>query len=168
MRLAVASTTAKAYISLLSLDRQLQVTRQTTESRLEALRIAGDRASLGYISQLELTQAQSEYEAAAQLIPELEQAIRQQENAVRLLLGAQPGPVIRGRHFDEIASPALPMAIPSELLRRRPDIRQAELLLAASDLNLDAERDRFLQQAQLSASIGQLFVNSLDYDPVRV
>ncbi|MCQ2031223.1 efflux transporter outer membrane subunit [Stutzerimonas zhaodongensis] len=168
VRLAVASTTARAYISLLSLDRQLQVTRQTTESRLEALRVARDRASLGYTSQLELTQAQSEYEAAAQLIPELEQAIRQQENAVRLLIGEQPGPVTRGCRFDEIAFPLKPTALPSELLRRRPDIRQAELLLAASDLNLDAERDRFLPQVQLSASIGQLFVNSLDYDPVRV
>ena len=168
VRLAVVSTLVRAYISLLSLDYQLQVTRQTAESRQEALRIAGDRASLGYTSQLELTQAQSEYEAAAQLIPELEQAIRQQENAIRLLTGTLPGAVTRGSHFDTIALPAVPAALPSELLRRRPDIRQAELLLAASDLSLDAERDRFLPQVQLSANIGQLFVNALDYDPERV
>src|SRR5690606_19808302 len=71
VRLAVASTTARAYVSLLSLDRQLHVTRETLESRRQALRVAEDRASLGYTSQLELTQAQSEYEATAQLLPQL-------------------------------------------------------------------------------------------------
>lgn len=168
VRLAVASTVARAYISLLSLDQQLFVTRETTESRHEALRIAEDRASLGYTSQLELTQAQSEYEAAAQLIPQLQQAIRQQENAIRVLTGQLPGPVPRGGSFDALRPPQVPSLLPSALLRRRPDIHQAELLLAASDLNLDAARDRFLPQVQLSASVGQLFVNALDFDPVRV
>ncbi|MBA1277259.1 MULTISPECIES: efflux transporter outer membrane subunit [Pseudomonadaceae] len=168
VRLAVASTTARAYVSLLSLDRQLYVTRETVESRQQALRVAEDRASLGYTSQLELTQAQSEYEAAAQLLPQLKQAIREQEHALRLLTGALPGAVQRGAGLLAIEPPDVPVALPSELLRRRPDIHQAELLLAASDLNLQAQRDRFLPQVQVSASLGQLFVNSLDYDPVRV
>ncbi len=168
VRLAVASTTARAYVSLLSLDRQLHVTRETLESRRQALRVADDRASLGYTSQLELTQAQSEYEATAQLLPQLQQAIREQEHAVRLLSGALPGAVQRGAGLLAIEPPAVPGVLPSELLRRRPDIHQAELLLAASDLNLQAQRDRFLPQVQVSASLGRLFVNSRDYDPVRV
>ncbi|WP_213909031.1 efflux transporter outer membrane subunit [Stutzerimonas nitrititolerans] len=168
VRLAVASTTARAYVSLLSLDRQLHVTRETLESRRQALRVAEDRASLGYTSQLELTQAQSEYEATAQLLPQLQQAIREQEHAVRLLSGALPGAVQRGAGLFAIEPPAVPGVLPSELLRRRPDIHQAELLLAASDLNLQAQRDRFLPQVQVSASLGRLFVNSRDYDPVRV
>lgn len=168
VRLAVASTTARAYVSLLSLDRQLHVTRETLESRRQALRVAEDRASLGYTSQLELTQAQSEYEATAQLLPQLQQAIREQEHAVRLLSGALPGAVQRGAGLLAIEPPAVPGVLPSELLRRRPDIHQAELLLAASDLNLQAQRDRFLPQVQVSASLGRLFVNSRDYDPVRV
>lgn len=168
VRLTVASTTARAYVSLLSLERQLGVTRETLHSRREALRVAEDRASLGYTSELELTQAQSEYEAAAQLIPELQQALRRQENAIALLVGAMPGPIVRHRRFQQITPPAVPGALPSELLRRRPDLLQAELLLAASDRSLDAERDRFLPQVQLSASVGQLFVNALDYDPVRI
>ncbi|WP_312904128.1 efflux transporter outer membrane subunit [Stutzerimonas nitrititolerans] len=168
VRLAVASTTARAYISLLSLDRQLHVTRETLESRRQALRVAEDRASLGYTSQLELTQAQSEYEATAQLLPQLQQAIREQEHALRLLTGALPGAVQRGAGLLAIEPPAVPGVLPSELLRRRPDIHQAELLLAASDLNLQAQRDRFLPQVQVSASLGRLFVNSRDYDPVRV
>ena len=168
VRLAVASTTARAYVSLLSLDRQLQVTRETVKSRQEALRVAEDRASLGYTSQLELTQAQSEYEAAAELLPRLQQAIREQENALRLLTGRLPGKVERGAGLLAIEPPPVPAVLPSALLRRRPDIQQAELLLAASSLNLQAQRDRFLPQVQLSASLGRLFVNSLDYDPVRV
>ncbi|WP_313104215.1 efflux transporter outer membrane subunit [Stutzerimonas nitrititolerans] len=168
VRLAVASTIARAYVSLLSLDRQLHVTRETLESRRQALRVAEDRASLGYTSQLELTQAQSEYEATAQLLPQLQQAIREQEHAVRLLSGALPGAVQRGAGLLAIEPPAVPGVLPSELLRRRPDIHQAELLLAASDLNLQAQRDRFLPQVQVSASLGRLFVNSRDYDPVRV
>ncbi|MGE6992416.1 efflux transporter outer membrane subunit [Pseudomonas sp. NPDC047961] len=168
VRLAVASTTARAYVSLLSLDRQLYVTRETIDSRREALRVAEDRAALGYTSQLELTQAQSEYEAAAELLPQLQQAIREQENALRLLTGRFPGDVERGAGLLAIEPPPVPGVLASELLRRRPDIQQAELLLAASSLNLQAQRDRFLPQVQLSASLGRLFVNSLDYDPVRV
>jgi len=168
VRLAVASTTARAYVSLLSLDRQLHVTRETVQSRQQALRVAEDRASLGYTSQLELSQAQSEYEAAAELLPQLQQAIREQENALRLLTGRLPGDVERGTGLLALQPPPVPGALPSTLLRRRPDIQQAELLLAASKLNLQAQRDRYLPQVQLSASLGQLFVNSLDYDPVRV
>lgn len=168
VRLAVASTTARAYVSLLSLDQQLYVTHETVESRQQALRVAEDRASLGYTSQLELTQAQSEYEAAAELLPQLQQAIREQENALRLLTGRFPGGVERGVGLLALEPPPVPGVLPSTLLRRRPDIQQAELLLAASNLNLQAQRDRFLPQVQLSASLGQLFVNSLDYDPVRV
>lgn len=168
IRLAVASTTARAYVSLLSLDRQLYVTRETVDSRQEALRVAEDRAALGYTSQLELTQAQSEYEATAELLPQLQQAIREQENALRLLISRFPGDVERGAGLLAIEPPPVPGVLPSELLRRRPDIQQAELLLAASSLNLQAQRDRFLPQVQLSASLGRLFVNSLDYDPVRV
>src|SRR5690606_40157091 len=73
-----------AYVSLLSLDRQLHVTRETLESRRQALRVAEDRASLGYTSQLELTQAQSEYEATAQLLPQLQQAIRERSEERRV------------------------------------------------------------------------------------
>jgi multidrug efflux system outer membrane protein len=168
VRLTLASTTARSYLTLLSLDQQLQVTQQTAESRRDALRVAQDRAQLGYTSQLELSQAESEYEAAAQLIPELQLAIRQQENALRLLTGEMPGGIERGLRFTDIAAPQVPGILPAELLRRRPDIQQAELQLAAADAYLDARRDEFLPQVQLSAGIGQLYVNSLDYDPVKI
>jgi NodT family efflux transporter outer membrane factor (OMF) lipoprotein len=168
VRLTVASTTARAYITLLSLDAQLKITRETADSRFGALKVAEDRAGEGYTSQLELTQAQSEYEAAMQMIPQLQQAIRQQENTIQVLTGALPDQVKRGRPLQDLQPPPVPGVLPSELLRRRPDVARAEHQLAASDLSLEARRDEFLPQVQLSGSVGRLYVNSLNYDPVKI
>lgn len=168
VRLTVASTTARAYITLRSLDLQLRITQETNTSRQRALRVAQDRFDLGYTSELELTQAQSEAESTAQLIPQLENSIRQQENALRLLVGELPSNVNRGKSLAELQLPNVPGTLPSALLRRRPDIAQAEWQLASSDQLLEAQRAAFLPQVQLSAGIGRLYVSSLTYDPVKV
>ena len=167
-QLAVAAATAQNAIALLALEAQLSITRRTVDSRREALRLASDQARVGYISQLQLTQAQSEYEAVLQAVPELELAVRRQENALRLLAGELPGPVGRGQGFASLRSPPVPGALPSQLLARRPDIAQRALLLAAADASLAARRQAFLPQVTLSAQLGSLFVNALDYDPVAV
>lgn len=167
VRLSVASATAQAYVTLLSIDLQLDVTRKTLASRTEARRIAQDRADLGYSSQLELTQAQSEYEAVAQAIPQLEQARRLQENGLRLLTGDLPGAVPRGA-FSGLAVPPVPALLPSELMRRRPDIAAAEARLAAADRVIAARRAEFLPDVNLSASGGALIADQLSYDPVSI
>lgn len=167
VRLAVAAATAQAYVTLLSIDLQLGVTRQTLASRAEARRIAEDRARLGYSSQLELTQAQSEYEGIAQTIPQLEQAQRIQENGLRLLTGDLPGAVRRGTLFA-LALPPVPGLMPSELMRRRPDIAAAEARLVAADRVIASRRAEFLPDVALSASVGALFVDQLAYDPVSL
>lgn len=166
-RLAIASATARGYIGLLSIDAQLQASRRTLRSREEALRIAQDRAAHGYSSQLELTQAQSEYESIAQTIPQLEQAFRLQENALRLLTGDTPGAVPHGS-FAALTVPAVPAMLPSQLLRSRPDLIAAEARLAAADRTMAARRGEFLPDVRLSASIGGLFVDARDYDPVSI
>lgn len=166
--LSVAAMTAQAYVGLLALEAQLQVVRATAASRTEALRLASDQARVGYSSQLQLTQAQAELEAVQQSIPQVELAIRRQENALRLLVGEMPGKVELGRGFEQLQLPAVPATLPSELLSRRPDIVGGELLLSASDATLAARRSAFLPQVALSASLGSLLVNALDYDPVTV
>lgn len=166
--LGVAGATAQAYIGLLALDAQLELTRATLRSRAEALRLATDQVRVGYSSQLQLTQAQSEHEAVLQAIPELELAIRRQENALRLLVGELPGAVARPRRFAALQLPPLPAALPSQLLARRPDVAQRALLVAASDANLAARRAAFLPQVSLSAQLGELMVNGLHYDPITV
>jgi len=166
--LAVAAGTAQNYILLLALDAQLGITRDTVASRAEALRLAQDQARVGYISQLQLTQAQSEYQSVLGSLPELELAVRRQENAVRLLAGELPGAVERSAGFAALRLPPVPGVLPSQLLARRPDVAQRELLLAASSANLAVRRQAFLPQVSLSAQLGRLFVDALDYDPVTV
>lgn len=170
--LAMAVTTAQAYIGLLALEAQLQLTRETAASRAEALHIARDKASAGYTSQLQSTQAESEYQAVLQSLPQLQNAIARQYNALRLLTGQAPGqrdPAdARPTRFAQLQLPTVPVALPSELLRRRPDLAQAEALLAASDASLQASRAAFLPQVSLSASLGALSTNALHYHPVAV
>ncbi len=166
--LTVSAEVAQAYIGLLALDAQLLVSEQTVTSRAEALRLAADQARVGYTSQFELTQAESEYEAVQQSIPQLRLAIQAQENALSRLTGDLPGAIVRGRSLRDFSLPEVPVTLPSDLLRRRPDIASAELTVAAADAALASDRAAFLPQVALSATLGQLFVNAFDYDPITV
>jgi outer membrane protein, multidrug efflux system len=165
--LSVAATTTQSYIGLLALESQLALSKRTLDSRAEALRLAQDQARIGYISQLQLTQAQAEYASVAQQVPQLELAIRRQENALAQLTGQPPGDMPRGRRFEELDLPVPPVVLPSALLERR-DLAQAALTLAASDATLASRRAAFMPQIQFSASAGRLYVSALDYDPIRV
>jgi NodT family efflux transporter outer membrane factor (OMF) lipoprotein len=164
-RLSVISATLRGYVTLLSLAAQIEVSEATLRSREQALRIAADRAAVGYSSQLELTQAQSEYEAVAQTIPQLKQTFRVQENALRRLTGDLPGAVVRGR-LENLVLPAVPAGLPSTLMRRRPDLASAELAIVAADRQMASRRAEFLPNIQLTGSGGALFVDALDWDPV--
>jgi len=167
VRLSVAGTVASSYISLLSLDARLDVARQTLAAREDSLRLIGRRVDAGYSPRLELTQAQAEYQAAAQIIPQLEQARAQTENALNLLTGALPGDVERGAPLAALTAPPIPDGLPSSLLRRRPDVAQAELQLASADHALAAARKRFLPQLHLTGSAGAVF-SSLLADPITI
>ena len=170
--LSISSTTAQTYIGLLALEAQLAQTRDTATSRAEALRIAQDKARAGYTSQLQAAQAESEYQGVLQSLPQLQAAIARQYNALRLLTGELPGQRDPAdaeiARFAQLQLPAVPVALPSELLRRRPDLAQAESLLAASDASLEASRAAFLPQVSLSASLGALYINALSYNPTSV
>ncbi len=167
-RLSVAAATASGYVTLLGLDARREVVRQTIAAREEGLRLARSRARSGYTSQLEMQQAEAEYQAARLILPQVDVAIARQENALRLLIGEVPGSVPRGRTLATLTAPSLPdQGLPSELLRRRPDIAQAELALAASDSTLSAARKQFLPTIRLSASAGAVFNSALP-DPVTI
>ena len=170
--LTVASTTAQTYVDLLAREAQLAQTRQTLETRRQALQLARDQESVGYISKLQVTQAQAELESVQQQIPALELAIARQFNALQLLVGDAPAlrstDAVDGQAFAALQLPAVPASLPSALLQRRPDLLQAELQLAASDANLRASRAAYLPQVNLSASAGRLFVNALHYNPINV
>lgn len=167
VRLSIASTVASGYVTLLALDARLAVAQQTVEARQQALGLITRRTDAGYSPRLELAQAQAEYQAAVQIIAPLEQARSRQENGLRLLCGDLPGPVARGASLAALAEPGIPADLPSELLRRRPDVAQAELALAASDHALAAARKRFLPQLRLTGSAGAAF-STLLQDPITL
>ena len=120
------------YITLLSLDEQLQVTEQTLKSREAAFTLAKRQFETGYTSRLELMQADSELRATRAQVPLLRHQITQQENALSVLLGNNPGDVKRNA-FDKLTPLSLPSQLPSTLLNRRPDIAQAQRQLLAAD-----------------------------------
>jgi outer membrane protein TolC len=137
--LTVASSVASGYVSLLSLDNQLRVTESTLKAREEAFRLAQRQYETGYSSRLELMQSDSEMRATRAQIPGLRHQIAQQENALSLLIGANPGRI--ARQNDSINSPLqIPSNLPSSLLNRRPDIAQAEQQLIAADATLASAR----------------------------
>lgn len=166
--LAVASTTASSYITLCALDARLKVTRETLVARTEALHIAESRARVGYSSRLDLAQARAEFESTAQTVPQLELAIAQQENALSSLIGEPPGSIERGAQLAALHIPPIPAGLPADVLRRRPDIAQAEYQLAATDLNLAASRKAFLPNVQITGAAGAVFASGLDDDPVSL
>ncbi|PTS73547.1 RND transporter, partial [Sphingomonas sp. HMWF008] len=116
-RLSVTAATVSGYLTLLGLDARLQVVRETITSRAEALRIARSRARVGYTSELELRQAEAEYQATVVIQPQVQLAIARQENALSALVGRTPGPIPRGATLDRLATPGVPTGLPSDLLR---------------------------------------------------
>lgn len=166
-RLSVAAATATGYITLLALDARLVVLDETVTARQQALKFARDRAEVGYTSQLELRQAEAEYQAAVQLVPQLKAQIARQENALAVLTGELPGAIVRGGTLDALRQPAAPATLPSELLRRRPDIAAAEYRIAAADAQMRAARAQFMPSINLGASAG-LAISDLLADPISL
>lgn len=165
--LAVASSAAAGYIELRALDARLAVVRETVAARADSLEVAQRHAQSGYATQLELEQARAEFHATEQLIPALELAIARQENGLSVLLGEHPRAIERGVTLSALTAPPAPTMLPSTLLRRRPDIAQAEQLIVAADRSLDAARAAFLPRIQLSANGGYLDSTLID-DPAAI
>ncbi len=162
--LSVAANAAAGYLALRGLDAQLELARATLVTRQRSLELARREFEVGYSSRLELSQAESELRATSAVLPQLERSIALQEDALAVLAGANPGPVARGLPLAELAAPAIAPSLPSELMRRRPDVAAAENAVAAADAGLAAARDQLLPSVDLAASFapyanstGQLF-----------
>ena len=152
--LSLVGSVAGAYINLRNLDRQLEIARATAKSRGESYDLFKLRFEGGVISLLELSQNKSQYEEALASIPPLEKAIAQQENGLSVLLGRNPGPIVRGKDIDQLMLPAIPAGLPSELLERRPDIRRAEQDLIAANALIGAARAAYFPTISLTGLFG--------------
>ncbi|WP_332855977.1 efflux transporter outer membrane subunit [Duganella sp. S19_KUP01_CR8] len=148
--LSIAATVASGYLNLRGLDAQLALTEATLKLREESRDLARRQFDVGYSSRLEWLQAQAEYQTTAEQVPQLKRSIFEQENALSILTGGNPGPVARGLELVQLSAPAVPAGLPSELLRRRPDIARAEFNLVAVNANLAATRDQLLPSFKLT------------------
>ena len=167
--LSVSASVAQAYIGLLELDAQRNLAQQLQASRDRTVELMRRRREQGYASGLELAQAEAEQHASAQTLPLLARALERQEAQLNLLLGRPPGPVARGGDLATLRPCLLPDAgLPSELLRRRPDVYSVERQLAANDAQLAAARTQWLPSLRLSASLGQVGASVLRGDPFTI
>jgi multidrug efflux system outer membrane protein len=152
--LTLVSSVAQSYINLRNLDQQLEIAKETATSRAEYFRIFGLRFEGGTVSELELTQTKAQYEDALTRIPPIEIQIAQQEHALSILLGRNPGAIRRGRELGQLGIPAVPAGLPSELLTRRPDLRQAEQNLIAANALIGAARAQYFPSISLTGLFG--------------
>lgn len=168
--LSLVSNVAGAYINLRALDRQLEISRSTAKTRGEAYKLFQERFSGGLISDLELSQNRSQYEEALASIPPLEQAIAQQENGLSVLLGRNPGAIARGKRIEQMGLPTVVPGLPSDLLSRRPDIREAEQNLIAANAQIGVAKAAYFPSISLTGSLGYASgdLNNLFQGPSKV
>ena len=152
--LTLVTAVANAYVNLRDLDKQLDIARRTAQIRKETYDLFQLRFSGGVISELELSQVKSEYEQTLSTIPFLEKVISQQENALSVLIGRNPAPIPRGKKIDDLVLPAVPAGLPSGLLVKRPDIRQAEQNLIAANARIGIARSLYFPSISLTGAFG--------------
>ena len=152
---ALVADLAQAYFDLLVLDAELDIASRSYSSQQRTFKLIGLRLKHGVASRVELTQSASILAQSAGVIPALEQRIEQQENLIQLLVGANPGPVPRGRSlFEQDQLVALPTGLPTQLIQRRPDVGLAEQLLIAANARIGEAASRLLPGLRLRGILG--------------
>lgn len=155
VRVSLVSEVMNTYFTLLEQDLELEIGRRNRDVAADALRLAQLRRDRGAASGLDVRQAEQLLYTATAQIAGAERAIGQTENALNLLLGQAPADVTRRATLQQIAIPAaIPAGLPSSLLGRRPDIRQAEQLLISANAEIGAARALYFPQISLTALFG--------------
>jgi len=159
--LTLVSDVASDYFALLQLDLQLQITRNTVAAQQASVKLTNFRVEHGVATKLDVLQAQQVLDTANAQIPDLERQIAQEENAISILLGNYPQAVPRGRPLvEQPLPPEVPPGLPSALIERRPDIREAEQVLVAANAEIGVAKAQFFPQISLTGSGGGAFGRS--------
>jgi multidrug efflux system outer membrane protein len=161
----------QAYLTLRALDLILEISNRTVDSRKKSLELVQARLDGGVAGILDVRQAETLLYTATKSIPETQRLIEQQENFISILIGQNPGPIARGRPLDQqIAAPALPPGLPTELLTRRPDIRAAEQRLVAANAEIGVAKSQLYPQVTLTgfAGAGSTTVSGSNFGPYGV
>ena len=159
--LTLVSDVASDYFELLQLDLQLGITKETVDTQIDSVKLTNFRMEHGVATKLDVLQAQQVLDSANATIPDLERQIAQEENAISILLGNYPQAVPRGLPLvQQPLPPEVPAGLPSSLLERRPDIREAEQTLVASNAEIGVAKAQFFPQISLTGSGGGSFGRS--------
>jgi multidrug efflux system outer membrane protein len=151
----VVENVATAYLQLRTLDAELAITRDTLEARKQSLQLTETLEQGGSGTLADVRQAEQLLYTAAAAIPDFERQIEQEENGISILLGRNPGPIIRAASEMNWPQPEqLPAGLPSQLLERRPDIQQAEATLIAANANVGVAKAQLFPQLSLSGTGG--------------
>ena len=153
--LTLVADVAQAYFQLLALDVQLQIAQNSTEAYQRTYDLFEDRFNLGVASRLETSRALGALGNAQATIPQIRSAIVARENQISILLGKTPGPIPRGQPmYAQPIPPTVPAGLPSTLLERRPDLRQAEQELVAANARIGVAKAEFFPKLSLTALVG--------------
>lgn len=151
----LVANVAASYFQLRQLDLELEISQRTLGSRQQSLQLTQTLEQHGINSLLDVRQSEQLVYTAATEVPDLQRQIAQQENAISILLGNNPGDVPRGLKLtEEPHAPEVPAGLPSSLLERRPDIREAEENLIAANAQIGVARAAYFPQISLTASAG--------------
>jgi len=135
--ISLVASVAQAYMELRDLDLRLQISRETLKSRADYVDLAKLRFEGGLTSELDYRQAEAEYNRTLAIVQDFERQVSNKENEISVLLGRNPGSILRGRGLEEQPlPPQVPAGLPSTLLERRPDILEAEQLLVSSNARI--------------------------------
>jgi len=159
--LTLVSDVASDYFALLQLDLQLQITRNTVAAQEASVKLTNLRLDHGVATKLDVLQSQQVLDSANAQVPDLERQIAQEENAISILLGNYPQGVPRGRPLvEQPLPPEVPPGLPSSLIERRPDIREAEQIMVAANAEIGVAKAQFFPQISLTGSGGGAFGRS--------
>lgn len=159
--LTLVSDVANDYFTLLQLDLQLQITRDTVTTQTDSVKLTKFRLEHGVATKLDVLQAQQVLDTANAQIPDLERQIGQEEDAINILIGNYPNGVPRGLALvEQELPPEVPPGVPSSLLARRPDIREAEQVLVAANAEIGVAKAQFFPQISLTGGGGGSFGRS--------
>jgi multidrug efflux system outer membrane protein len=162
------SDLSSAYFLLRGLDEELDIARRTLDSRTQSLTLVRLREEGGVAGLIDVRQSEILVASAAQTVPDIERRIEQTENLISILLGRAPAPVPRGRDLRaQVAATALPAGVPSSLLERRPDVQQAEQVLAAATARIGVAKSDYFPRVFLSGAVagGGFMVNGQMFGP---
>ena len=154
--ITLVSAVAGTYFQLLQLDQELQIQREATNAYTGSLRIFNDRLQNGVASKLETDRAAAALANAAAAIPQIEIQIATTEDQLNVLLGRNPGPIARNSLTNQPQlAPEIPAGLPSELLRRRPDVLASEQSLIAANASIGVSVANFFPQIGLTTFLGR-------------